>query len=333
MLGEGPLRIAGRTSRRFFVGAIVAALASTVSRGGVFAFDKQTCAVAYENAQQLRGKLKLRRARDQLLICGHSTCPAVVTKDCNAWLDEVETELTSVIFRVKDSRGQDVTDVRVTMDDEHLRDRLDGVPLFLDPGQHTFSFETPTASQQIRQMLRKGDRDRTIDIVLRTRQEDAAAKPETAIDLDRGDAGVWGGRSADARPDEATSEAKPPIEIQLAEPGGHGPPGPGTYVAAGVGAVALTTFAYFGLSASSDAETLRKECAPSCASERVDAIRNKLVVANVSLGIGIAALGVGGALWLLQGAPAPKTASGLHFDVIPLGAGQGAQVVTTFTAP
>ena len=71
----------------------------------------------------------------------------------------------------------------------------------------------------------------------------------------------------------------------------------------------------------------------------MDSARTKLVVANVSLGVGIAALGVGALLWAVQDSSSSKgaSASGLRFgdfafDVRPA-RGSGAEVVTTFTAP
>jgi hypothetical protein len=287
----------------------------------VLAFDKQTCAVAYENAQQLRTKLKLRRARDQLLVCGHSSCPSVVTKDCNAWLEEVELELTSVVFRVRDWRGQEMNDVRITMDGEHLRDKIDGSSIFVDPGLHVFRFEADgSAPLEMRQMLRKGDRDRPIELTLKARLDESSSKMEP------GDAGA-----SDAR-DERNAEPKAPVEIQLAAPPTPSKtPGIGTFVAGGVGVLALSSFAYFGLSAQGEADDMRRTCAPNCAPERVDSVRSKFVAANVSLGVGVAALGVAGALWLMQGSRPPPSSS-LRLDVVPT-RGQGASVVATFNAP
>ncbi len=102
-------------------------------------------------------------------------------------------------------------------------------------------------------------------------------------------------------------------------------------MAAGIGVVALSSFAYFGLSADGDAADLRRTCAPNCAPDRVDAVRSKLVLANVSLGVGVAAFGVAGALWLLKGS-APPPSSSLRLDVVPTH-GRGAAVVATFSAP
>jgi len=107
----------------------------------------------------------------------------------------------------------------------------------------------------------------------------------------------------------------------------------GTFVAAGVGVLALSSFAYFGLKASSDTSTLRETCAPHCNEQDVDAVRTKLVVANVSLGVSIVALGLAGALWLTEGSSSPRAASSFRFDVSPVQHGRGVVAGTTFSVP
>ena len=46
--------------------------------------------------------------------------------------------------------------MRVSMDGEHLRDKLDGTSIFVDSGLHTFRFESEAgAPTELRQMLRR----------------------------------------------------------------------------------------------------------------------------------------------------------------------------------
>ena len=111
--------------RSLTVASVLAAIWTGGTEKELLAFDKQECVAAYESAQQLRNELKMRRAREQLLVCGHSSCPAVVTKDCNSWLTQVEEAISSVVFRVRDERGQLLTDVRIVMDGEPLRDKIE----------------------------------------------------------------------------------------------------------------------------------------------------------------------------------------------------------------
>jgi hypothetical protein len=301
--------------------AMAAALSTCSSSSRALAFDKQTCATAYETAQQLRNELKLRRAREQLLVCGHSSCPAVVTKDCNAWLTQVDVGLASVVFRVRNDRGQILSDVRVSVDGELLREKLDDTAVMVDPGLHLFRFETKDfAPAEQRQMLPKGERGRPIEVRLQPR---AADDSPAVTDAPRSDA--------------PRDEAKPAERESTKAPEGGSGPGVGSYVAGGIGVLALSSFAYFGLTGDAEASHLRNTCAPNCTDGQVGAARSRLIAANVSLGVGIAAIGVGAVLWMVQASP-PKTAAvsswGASFAGITLlPSPGGAEVVTTFTAP
>src|SRR6185503_15437217 len=100
--------------------APAAALLATCAARPTYAFDKRTCVASYESAQLLRHQQKLRKAREQLAICAHSTCPSVVTLDCAGWLKEVDTAIPTLKFRVRDERGRSVLDFRVLVDGELL---------------------------------------------------------------------------------------------------------------------------------------------------------------------------------------------------------------------
>ena len=56
-------------------------------------------------------------------------------------MDDVERAQPTVVFDVKDSHGQDLTSVHVSIDGAPLIDSLDGRPLDVDPGKHEFVFE------------------------------------------------------------------------------------------------------------------------------------------------------------------------------------------------
>ena len=76
----------------------------------------------------------------------------------------------------------------------------------------------------------------------------------------------------------------PPVAPVTPEPDRHVPAG--AWLLGGVGAAALGVFAYFGVAGKNDADNLRATCAPGCAPSRVDAVRAKLVTADVALGVG-----------------------------------------------
>jgi hypothetical protein len=68
----------------------------------------------------------------------------------------------------------------------------------------------------------------------------------------------------------------------------------------GTGLLALGGSFYVRLNADSDADRLRSSCAPSCDQSSRDALSDKLVVANVALGVGLGALALAAATWLFD---------------------------------
>ncbi len=48
----------------------------------------------------------------------------------------------AIVFEAKDGAGNDLVAVTVTMDGQRVTDKLDGLPLQLDPGEHRFTFES-----------------------------------------------------------------------------------------------------------------------------------------------------------------------------------------------
>src|SRR5262249_11708976 len=95
------------------------------------------------------------------------------------------------------------------------------------------------------------------------------------------------------------------------------------YVLGGVGVLSLGSFAYFGISGSSDASNLRNTCAPNCADSAVSDVRRKLLIADVSLGVGVVSLAVAGYLLLTAGHhEEPAHAARLSLDVVPAARGQ-----------
>ncbi len=102
---------------------------------------KVACLDAAAKGQQLRDRHKLIEARDQFRICAAGQCPAAVRNDCTSWLPDVEKALPTIIFSAKDASGADLSGVKVTMDGNLLTDRLEGVAVPIDPGDHAFTFE------------------------------------------------------------------------------------------------------------------------------------------------------------------------------------------------
>ena len=103
--------------------------------------EKAACIAAATKGQQLRESHKLLLARDEFRLCARPACPKVLQTDCGTWLEEMKTTVPTVILAAKDGAGADVTDVKVLVDGASLVAKLDGQPVAIDPGAHTFRFE------------------------------------------------------------------------------------------------------------------------------------------------------------------------------------------------
>lgn len=220
---------------------------------------KQACVSAYDETQNARQKGSLRVAREKALACSQEACPAIVKKDCAQWLGEIDAAVPTVSFAVKDAAGQDTTAAQVFLDGQLLADKVSANAIQVDPGERTFRVELdgkPPIERKV--VIREGEKGRLIEF--------SFADPKASTTQPPG---------GDGRKDSAG--------IPVA-----------SWVLGGVGVVGLGLFATFGaigLSEKSDAEDPAAGCAPSCTDDEVSSIRGKFLVADISLGVGIAALG------------------------------------------
>ena len=156
--------------------------------------------------------------------------------------------------------GHDVGDARVLVDGEAVPSALDGHAVTLDPGSHQARFE------------RAGGGVFEVRVVAREGEKN---RPISA---------TFTGSAAG--PDKPRPEA------------GRFPILP--VVLGGTGLLAIGGSFYLRLNANAEAERLHGSCAPSCDPSSRDALSDKLVVANVALGVGIGALALAAATWLFD---------------------------------
>lgn len=234
-------------------------------RVDVRAAHKAACAVAYEKAQEAKVDNRLREAKKHLAICAQSQCPAFIRADCAEWFEEVTQSVPSVVFSAVDSAGADTSEVRVVIDGAVYSERLDGNPLELDPGEHTFRFEhadDPPIEQKT--LIRAGERNRSIQISW------FAGKPND-----------WGPQT----------EPEP------------GPLRPYAYVAGGVAAVALVSFGIFGIVGRQQEKSVKEKCEANlatCPLDEIDSAEDKLLIADISLGVAAVSLLTGAVLFGLS---------------------------------
>jgi hypothetical protein len=128
---------------------------------------KDQCIDANETAQSLRKSEKLRDAEQHLLVCVSASCPGPVRDDCAQRLTELRSVIPTVVFVVNDDADQDLSDVRVTMDDQPLATKLDGTAIAIDPGPHRFVFEAAGRQKEERSLvIREGEKDRHERVIL-----------------------------------------------------------------------------------------------------------------------------------------------------------------------
>jgi hypothetical protein len=107
-------------------------------------------------------------------------------------------------------------------------------------------------------------------------------------------------------------------------------PSPAVYVLGGLGVAGLVSFAYFGLSGRAIQNDL-EQCAPHCLKADVDRMRSRYLVADVSLLVAVASLGVGTYLFL-SGRPEPNSKESASLEVRRSAGREGASIfaVTDF---
>jgi hypothetical protein len=244
-------------------GAAAIALVAFPTRGEDDA--KRQCVASYEQAQLYRKDKKLHDAREELRLCARAACPTLIRKDCVPWLDEVERAIPTVVLEAKRDDA-DLTAVRVVVDGKVLAERLDGTALALDPGEHTFRYEiegAPTIERRI--AIREGEKNRRLRVEF---------------------------PGAPRAPTEGGGETAAPAERR--------PIPAGAIVLAGVGAAGIATFGFLGALTRVDESHLAATCSPSCAHGDVQSLRTRYRVADVSLAVGVVALGAAAVWYLLR---------------------------------
>jgi hypothetical protein len=272
---------------------VACAIAALVTAGDVRADETDACLAASDSGQKERDSGHLIEAEKQFLFCSRDVCPRVVRNDCGKWASDVQGRTPTLVFAARDNKGTDLAEVGVEVDGAAAASKLDGRAVPMNPGEHHLRF-THEGSAPIEQtvLVREGEKGRTI-----------------AVEF--------------AAPGAAEEAATP----SAAKPG----PPIAAYVLGGVGALSLGSFAYFGISGASDASSLRSSCAPNCSDSSVSDVRRKLLIADVSLGVGVVSLAVAGYLLLTAGHHEEAArAARLSLDVVPAPGGQVAVLRSSF---
>jgi hypothetical protein len=221
------------------------------------------CAQAYEQGQVQRKSGGLLQARITLQQCAQDQCPDFIRNDCLGWFAEVQNDVPTLVFAAK-SQGRDLSDVSVSLGSRVLASRIDGQLLELDPGAYDLRFQSPGMQTQTKHfVLVPGERNRLIEVEL---------------------------VPVGAATEQAVPPPLPPRPRSLLLPG----------IFAGVGAVGLGGFAGLGAWGRSNESKLERSCSPNCRKGDVSDVKTKYLLADVSLGVGVASLALGAYFFFRQ---------------------------------
>ena len=237
-----------------------------------------TCVIAANESQRDRDEGRLLEARKKMVLCASDACPANLRRDCREWLADVDARLPTIVVRVVDEQERDRTDATLRLDGATIA--LDGRAVALDPGQHWLEVEADGAEPQ-RQVLLAAEREIARVVHIRLQPTAASASPRISPEPARV---------------ELTAPAPTP-ESSFRVP-------TAAWILGGAGVAALGSFTILGLSAINTRDALAARCGNLCSEDDVQSGRTQALVADISLGVGIAAL-AGGVLWtwLAQGTP------------------------------
>jgi len=277
---------------------------------------KQECVAANESAQDLQRASKLVEAREHLRVCAAKACPRAVRVDCAERLDAIEKALPTVVLTPRDAGGgAELGSATLAIDGATLPEPLNGTPVSVDPGTHTFTVSLAGRSPvSLRLSLNEGDAVRR-EVVLRAPRMLAG---KMAPDSDALAAGPEGQQAA---PPGAIAEGSetPTNTLRLAG-----------WSALGVGAAGVTLASIFGILGLEKKAWLSKtcpdpdgKCKPASPAEgqaiqtNIDGVHFDGAAGDISLLVGVLGLGAGGTLLYLASenhapdAARPRSAS-LH---------------------
>jgi hypothetical protein len=216
--------------------------------------DRAACVQAADRGQVARDQGKLSAARVEFTDCARAACPKLVVQQCTEWLAAITQDMPSVSFRAMDPKGSEVLDVTVYVDSVERKGSLDGVPLELDPGVHTFRFVHAGSPDVIQQaILRVKEKNRVIDVKL------AASQVEAAPEHHRPFRFPW------------------TASVSFA-----------------LGAASFIGMGVLVGTAAHDANAMRQSCAGFCLQADVDWVNTRVLLANIAMGVGIAGISLFG---------------------------------------
>jgi len=285
---NGTSRPSGTSRRVGFIGSAVAiALAPFLTAKPSHAEQpdarqiKIACAKSFEQTQRLRNDSHYVAAIEEVLKCARQTCGEALFDECTKIYGELQTATPSVVLSARAANGDELTQVSVSLDDQPVLDQLDGKPMRLDPGKHTFSFSSAEhGSVEHEYLIRAGEQFRAITVEFASEKSSHGAANASA---------------GEPNPSKSGAPAhRPPLA---------------SYVLGGVSVVSLGAFVGFRVAGANEFDARARDCKPTCSSSQVESVRQKYVISDIALGLSAAAAAAAVTIYLVSpGEQAPRTA-------------------------
>jgi len=226
--------------------------------------DDKECMTAASKGQEARDQSRLVEARSLFQKCAQSSCPAPIPKYCGEWLADLNKKMPTIVLRVEDQNGRDVTDATAMIDSQAVT--LDGRAVDVDPGKHHV------------RITRAGAKPFETDIVVAQSEKDRVIVGKLAPD----------GPADTTKPAPATPDG-PRSGVPLA-----------SWIGWGVGAAGLASFSIFGLKARLDYDDYESTCGQRCTTSDRDSVQTSVTIADISLVIGLVGVAVGTYFYLTR---------------------------------
>jgi hypothetical protein len=268
---------------------------------------KEQCVESHRLAQQAQNEDKLVHARELARTCTALACPGLIISDCARWLNDLEQRIPSVVFEVRVDGEPNLT-AAILADGQPVQEWTRGEAMRLDPGEHQFRFELGSfqpVTQKV--LLAEGMRYRVVTAEFKS-DKPASAQPVPA-------ATPAAGPVSPSQPLAPAARPTPFIVYPLL---GLGAAGIGSFVA----------FALVGKSKQNDLENPATGCKPNCTDSDLKPMKTSYLIADISLGVGIASLAAASILYL--GRPQEKPPATASIGIVPLPGGGAASASYSF---
>jgi len=264
-----------------------------------------TCGAAWRSAVEHQKSGQLQEARELFAACRQASCSPAMRKECSKQYDQLESDIPSVVAIVTDQAGEPRTDVEIKCDGRLLASQLDGRSVPVDPGVHEFSFSKDGdvfATQKV--MVAEGQHHRLIaaavpgaggaeskraevNIVVPLASKKVAAPVAPKIKLASARE-PEAAKPAVAQKDEDGDVATPIVTATAKEDSGKHIPAT-SYLLGGVGVLGIGGYGLLTYWGRKD-NSMLTNCSPICLNSNSDHVKKLYLGADISLGVGIAAL-------------------------------------------